>query len=103
MKTKGYKPKLHKLDNETSHELKAWIEGQQTTVQYTPPDMHRTNATEKAIQTWKNHFLAGLTSLPAKFPINFWCSLIPQANITLNLLRLCRINPALSAQAAMHG
>eukprot|EP00957_Ditylum_brightwellii_P138443 10552437-Ditylum_brightwellii.AAC.1 len=54
MRTKEYKPKLHKLDNETSHELKAWIERQQTIAQYTPLDMHRTNATEKAIQTWKN-------------------------------------------------
>eukprot|EP00957_Ditylum_brightwellii_P103017 7851298-Ditylum_brightwellii.AAC.1 len=71
MRTKGYKPKLHKLDNEISRRLKAWIERQQTTMQYTPPDMHRTNAAEKAIQTWKNHFLAGLASLPAKFPINF--------------------------------
>eukprot|EP00957_Ditylum_brightwellii_P019003 1430359-Ditylum_brightwellii.AAC.1 len=65
--------------------------------------MHRTNAAEKAIQTRKNHFLAGLASLPAEFPINFWCSLIPQANITLNLLQPCCINPALSAQTAMHG
>eukprot|EP00957_Ditylum_brightwellii_P012531 947087-Ditylum_brightwellii.AAC.1 len=48
MKTKCYKPKLHKLDNESSRELKAWIERQQTTMQYTPPDMHRTNAAEKA-------------------------------------------------------
>eukprot|EP00957_Ditylum_brightwellii_P123860 9441799-Ditylum_brightwellii.AAC.1 len=26
--------------------------------------MHQTNAAEKAVQTWKSHFLAGLASLP---------------------------------------
>lgn len=65
--------------------------------------MHRQNAAEKAIQTWKNHFLAGLASLPKDFPIIHWCRLIPQANITLNLLRPCRQNTALSAHAAIHG
>eukprot|EP00957_Ditylum_brightwellii_P037761 2855494-Ditylum_brightwellii.AAC.1 len=65
--------------------------------------MHRQNAAEKAIQTWKNHFLAGLESLPKDFPIIHWCRLMPQANITLNLLRPCRQNTALSAYAAIHG
>jgi hypothetical protein len=100
--TKGYKPTLHKLDNESSRDLKEWISEQQTKLQFTPPDMHRTNAAEKAIQTWKNHFLSGLASLPAEFPIAHWCQLIPQANITLNLLRASRMNLALSTQAAMH-
>eukprot|EP00957_Ditylum_brightwellii_P193485 14733778-Ditylum_brightwellii.AAC.1 len=65
--------------------------------------MHQTNAAEKAVQTWKIHFLAGLTSLPDEFPITYWCCLIPQANLTLNLIRPCRQNPTLSAQAAIHG
>eukprot|EP00957_Ditylum_brightwellii_P004279 325024-Ditylum_brightwellii.AAC.1 len=95
MRPRRYKPKLHKLNNETSCELKAWIEKEQTTMQYTPPDMHRTNTAKKAIQTWKNRFLEGLASLPANFPINFWCNLIQQANIMLILLWLCQINPAL--------
>eukprot|EP00957_Ditylum_brightwellii_P188507 14350993-Ditylum_brightwellii.AAC.1 len=68
-----------------------------------PPEMYQTNAAEKAIQTWKNHFLAGLASLPADLPIIYWCQLIPQANLMLNLLCLCQQNPALSAQEAMHG
>eukprot|EP00957_Ditylum_brightwellii_P045358 3438217-Ditylum_brightwellii.AAC.1 len=65
--------------------------------------MHWTNAAEKVIQTWKNHFMAGLASLPADFPITHWCRLIIQANLTLNILRPCRQNPALSAQEAIHG
>jgi hypothetical protein len=61
---------LHKLDNESSRDLKEWIGEQQTKFQFTPPNMHRTNAAEKAIQTWKNHVLSGLASLPADFPIS---------------------------------
>jgi hypothetical protein len=34
---RGFKPLLHKMNNET------FIQGQQTRLQYTPPDMHRTN------------------------------------------------------------
>lgn len=65
--------------------------------------MHRQNASERCIQTYKNHFLAGAASLPPEFPITFWCSLLAQANITLNMMRPCRQNPALSAHAAMNG
>eukprot|EP00957_Ditylum_brightwellii_P136093 10379281-Ditylum_brightwellii.AAC.1 len=32
-----------------------------------------------------------------------WCRLVPQANITLNLLQPCCQNTALSAHAAIHG
>eukprot|EP00957_Ditylum_brightwellii_P051182 3879973-Ditylum_brightwellii.AAC.1 len=66
---KGYKPQLHKLDNETSRDLMEWIDDQQTEIQFTPPEMHQTNAAEKAVQNWKNHFLTGLASLPDEFPI----------------------------------
>lgn len=100
---KGFKPKLHKLDNEKSAEVLAFIQSQNAKYQLTPPEMHRTNPAEKAVQTWKNHFIAGLASLPPAFPIALWCHLVEQANITLNLLRPCRQNPALSAQAAMNG
>ena len=49
----SYKPRLHKLDNETSRDVEAFIAEQQATHQYTPPDMHRANPAERAIQTWK--------------------------------------------------
>eukprot|EP00957_Ditylum_brightwellii_P182958 13935692-Ditylum_brightwellii.AAC.3 len=65
--------------------------------------MHQTNAAEKVIQTWKNHILVGLASLPADFLIAHLCRLIPQANLMLNLLHMCLQNLSLSAQEAMHG
>jgi hypothetical protein len=86
-----------------SRDLMEWIDAQQTEVQFTPLEMHWTNAAEKAVQTWKNHFLAGLASLQDEFPIAHWCCLIPQANLMLNLISPCRQNPTLSAQATIHG
>ena len=38
-----------------------------------------------------------------QFPLSEWDRVIPQANITLNLLRTARSNPNLSANAYIHG
>jgi len=37
------------------------------------------------------------------FPANKWDRLLPQAELTLKLLRNCRYNPKLSAYSALHG
>eukprot|EP00957_Ditylum_brightwellii_P007523 568683-Ditylum_brightwellii.AAC.1 len=57
--TKGYKPTLHKLDNEVSRDVIYWIKKQQqATVKLAPPDMHCQNLSKGSIQTWKDHFTA---------------------------------------------
>ena len=99
----GFTPTLHKLDNEVAQEVINFVEDQKATIQCTPPDMHRQNAAEKALQTWKMHFKSGLASLPAQFPISHWCKLVPQANLTLNMLCPCRTNSNLSAYEAIKG
>ena len=93
----AFKPKLHTLDNKILKEVEDFVTDQQTMLQYMPPDMHQQYAAEKAIQTWKMHFKSGLASFLGEFPISHWCKLIPQSNITLNMLRPCQINPNLSA------
>jgi len=100
---RGFKPLLHKMDNETLHEVEKFIQGQQTCLQYTPPDMHCTNPAERVIRTWKNHFLAGIAGLPKSFPIANWCRLTKQCDTTLNMLRPCHQNPLLSAHEALEG
>ena len=100
---RGFKPLLHKMDNETSHKVEKFIQGQNTCLQYTPPDMHHTNPAERAIRTWKNHFLAGIAGLPKSFPIANWSRLTKQCDTTLNMLRPCRQNPLLSAHEALEG
>ena len=100
----GLKPKLHRLDNECSRILKEYMtEEAQVDYQIVPPGVHRRNAAERAIRTFKNHLIAGLCSTHPDFPMKLWDRLIPQAEITLNLLRGSRMNPKLSAYAQIHG
>jgi hypothetical protein len=103
LSSRGFKPRLHKMDNKTSQDVKDFIQSQQTTLQYTPPDIHCTNSAEQAICTWKNHFTAGIASLPTSFPITNWCCLANQCNYTINMLCPCCQNPLLSAFEAMEG
>jgi hypothetical protein len=69
--------------------------------QLVPPHFHRTNAAERAIRTFKEHFKAGLATVDPDFPAHLWDRLLPQAEITLNLLR--PLHPKLSAAAHYHG
>ena len=71
--------------------------------QLTPAGLHRRNWAERAIQIFKNHFIAGLSSTHPGFPLNLWDQLLPQAILTLNLMCLSRINPKLSAYSQVHG
>ena len=64
------------LDNEISNELKAALQKYSIAFQLVPPAQHRRNAAERAILTFKNHFLAGLASLHPDFPINEWDHLL---------------------------
>ena len=51
----------------------------------------------------KGHFKVGLSTVDPNFPIREWDRLINQAEITLNLLRISRANPKLSAYAYLFG
>jgi hypothetical protein len=71
--------------------------------QLVPPHCHCRNAAERAIRTFKEHFVAGLSSVDPTFPLHLWDRLLPQAKIKLNLLRTSRLHPQLSAAAHFHG
>jgi hypothetical protein len=100
---KGFKPKLQTLDNETAAALKHFFTTNDVEFQLVPPHYHRRNAAKRAIQTFKEHFVAGLSSVDPTFPLHLWDRLLPQAEITLNLLRTSRLHPQLSAAAHFHG
>ena len=99
----GVQPQTYIMDNEAANVLKQAMLKYKVTYQLTPPHMHRINAAERAIRTFKNHFLAGLATVDPTFPINEWDRLIEQAVITINLLRTSRLNPRLSAHAYLFG
>ena len=63
--------------------------------QLVPSHNHRANAAERAIQTFKSHFKAGLANLDPTFPVTEWDRLWRKLFLTLNFLRTCRINPNL--------
>ena len=100
---RGLRPRLHTLDNEASTSLKDFLTAEHVEYQLVPPHIHRRNSAERAIQTFKNHFIAGLASTDPNFPLSNWCRLLPQAELTLNLLRPSRLNPKLSAYAQLEG
>jgi hypothetical protein len=96
---KGFKPKLQTLDNEASAALKTFFTVNDIAYQLVPPHCHLHNAAERAIRTFKEYFVAGLSSVDPAFPLHLWDRLLPQAEITLNLLRISRLHPQLSAAA----
>ena len=72
-------------------------------MQLVEPHNHRSNAAERAIQTFKNHTIAGLCTCDGDFPSVLWCKLIKQAQDTLNMLRTSRVHPKLSAYHVLDG
>ena len=72
-------------------------------MQAVEPHDHRVNAAERAIQTFKNHFVAGLSIGDKDFPTILWCKLIQQAQDSLNLLCTSRVHPKVSAFHVLEG
>ena len=99
----GHKPKLNVTDKECSKAIQNYIMSQNVDWQLVEPDNHQVNAAERAIQTFKNHFLAVLASVDAGFPLQLWCYLLVQAEMTLNMLRTSRRNPSISAYESLNG
>ena len=58
---------------------------------------------EVAIKTFKAYFIAILAGLPGSFPIRLWCELLPQAELTLNILRPSHARPKVSAHTYRFG
>jgi hypothetical protein len=79
MTAKGFKPKLQTMDNEASAALKNYFTEKEMSYQLVPPHCHRTNATERAIRTFKEHFKAGLATIDPDFLAHLCDRLLPQA------------------------
>ena len=66
-KDQGIAPKHQVLDNKISTEKIMDIKTTNTTLQLVPPDDHRQNLAEKAIQIWKHHFIGVISGTAAAF------------------------------------
>ena len=73
------------------------------TYQLVAPHNKRINAAEKAIRTFKDHFIVGLSSVHKKLPLFLRDELLPQARLTLNLSQKSWTFPKLSAHEHLEG
>ena len=95
---------LKTINNESSADYKRVIKKKwNANYQLVPPNMHRINATERATCTFKSHFVAILAGVAPYFPRNLWDILLPQIELTFNLLWRATLDPSRSAWAYFHG
>ena len=100
---RGVQPKYCRMDNECLAPIKKIITDKEMELQLPPPQMHRRNWAEQAIQTGKAHLIAGLVGTNPNFPLHLWCRLTPQCEKTLNMMRPTHINPKISADTYLQG
>ena len=81
----------------------AYLQEKNIKVDLVPPHQHRRNKAERAIRTFKNHFIAMLAGVHPSFPMHAWNQLLDQAEITVNMLRPATNHPRMSAWEALNG
>ena len=74
-------------------------------IKQVPPHCHQRNGAEVTIIEFKQHFLSIIVGVAKYFPMHQWERLLPQAELTLNLLQQSHTNttPTLSDNAEMFG
>ena len=99
----GHQPNLHTIYNEASSSIKQGLINNNTKYQLVTIQLHRLNEAERSIQTLNTHFITCICAANTKYTTKEWDSLLPQATLTLNILRKCHFNPKLSVYAAKYG
>ena len=69
MRAAGLGIKKQVFDNECSAAMKAHIKANNMDYELVPPGQHRRNQAERAIQTFKAHFLSILAGVDDRFPL----------------------------------
>ena len=99
---RGLKHMDLRIGNECTEALQRFFRTDIVDFQLCPPNDHCTNQAKKAIDTWKCHFLSGISGIEPSFPMHIWFRLLPQDTQNLNLLRQSQINPILSVEAQIN-
>ena len=103
LETKGYTPTFDVTDNQATTPIKEFLKKKHCKWQFVEPANYRVNAAERAIQTFKNHFISGLSSTDSEWPLQLWDQMTEQAVTTLNIMRQSRISPGKSAYEQLNG
>ena len=86
------------LDNEFSTGFrKTIVDEWDATYQLVTPNFHRISITERAIRTFKAHFVSVLAGVDPNFPKFMWDNLLLKTGLTINLIRKATLNPSMSA------
>ena len=78
-------PLKHILDNKCSNSMKNLIR-ETCKLELVPPGCYQRNVVKVAIKAFKQHFLSVLAGVDSDFPWSLWDQLLPQVQLTLNLL-----------------
>jgi hypothetical protein len=103
LRTRRYRPALNLMDNKCSTAVEQYICSEKINIQLVPPHNHRANASERAITTFKEHFIAALATVDQLCPLQLWDEFLPQVELTLNMLRFSCHNPKISANQEVYG
>ena len=87
---------------ETSDLVENYFESVNVQFQYVPPNDHRSNRAERAIQSFKNHMISSLSTISTQFPMKKWPLLLEQVLLTLNHLRPSSADDSISAYEGLH-
>ena len=68
---RGLAPKMHYLDNDCPKVLQQFMTEKEERFKLIPPRLQKRNSAEWAIQTFKNHFIAGLASVKKDYQSTF--------------------------------
>ena len=93
----GHEVTHQRMDNETSRALERYMQEEGISIQFVPPHNHRANPAERGIQTAKNHLISALAGTHVNFPANLWDKILPQVELTMNLLRPFAADRSISA------
>ena len=69
LEAKGYKPKMNVIDNQATRYIKKFLTEKECNLQLVEPHNHRVNAAERAIQTFKDAFIAVLVTTDRDFSL----------------------------------
>jgi hypothetical protein len=103
LKSKGFKPKLNVMDNQAMKHIKKFLTKNECKHQLVEPHNHQVNAAERVIQTFKDAFIAALTTADSNFLLQLWDEITPQVQDMLNMMRASRVDPTISAYEDLNG
>jgi hypothetical protein len=81
LQAQDYQPALNVTDNECSKTVEKHIGANKMNIQLVPPHNHRVNAAERAIVTFKEHFVTALATVDMLCPLQLWDVFLPQVEV----------------------